>query len=70
MDREKHFRIFQDETMTRKQVLETIMKEHTEQNKIEAYEETGMGVTAHLNTIIFRHLMMSMSLNLKSDFLD
>ncbi len=84
MDRKKHFRVFQDETMTRKQVLETIMKEHTEQNKIEAYydqrlnqplgriymqfgmtdweflnymlstfEETGMGVTAHLNTIIF-----------------
>ena len=53
MDREKHFRVFQDETMTRKQVLETIMKDHTEQNKIEAYEETGMGVTAHLNTIIF-----------------
>ena len=84
MDREKHYRVFQDETMTRKQVLETIMKDHTEQNKIEAYydkrleqplgriyiqfgmtdweflnymlstfEETGMGVTAHLNTIIF-----------------
>ena len=90
MDREKHFRIFQDETMTRKQVLETIMKEHTEQNKIEAYydqrldqplgriymqfgmtdweflnymlstfEETGMGVTAHLNTILFGYISVT-----------
>ena len=90
MDREKHFRIFQDETMTRKQVLETIMKEHTEQNKIEAhydqrldqplgriymqfgmtdweflnymlstFEETGMGVTAHLNTILFGYISVT-----------
>ena len=37
MDRIKHYRVFQDIAMTRKQALEIIMKDHAEKEKIQVY---------------------------------
>ena len=37
MDRIKHYRVFQDVTMTRKQALEIIMKDHTGKDKIQVH---------------------------------